>query len=87
MHILKLFALSCWLSCVKGCEIFCSRNYRPVCGFDGSCYTEARNSCFMKNINCGRKLKKSPVFKDIRPGPCKKSLVLCKLFPEDELKP
>ncbi|KAH8269383.1 hypothetical protein KR018_010760, partial [Drosophila ironensis] len=37
-----------------GCETLCSMNFRPVCGFDGDCYTDARNLCVMKNRNCRR---------------------------------
>jgi len=47
MHIFKLVALGFWFYCAEACDSYCSRNYRPVCGFDGTCYTEARNPCFM----------------------------------------
>ncbi|XP_016945759.3 uncharacterized protein [Drosophila suzukii] len=77
MHIFKLVALGFWFYCAEACDSYCSRNYRPVCGFDGTCYTEARNPCFMKSINCSRAANKKPVFKNIRNGACQKSVTIC----------
>ncbi|XP_017062967.1 uncharacterized protein LOC108102469 [Drosophila eugracilis] len=87
MNIFKLVALGCLSYLAEGCKTFCSRNYRPVCGFDGTCYTEARNACFMKNVNCLRVAKEEKVFKNVRHGICQQTLPICKLLPDDESKP
>nr|XP_017012062.2 uncharacterized protein LOC108067524 [Drosophila takahashii] len=78
MHFFKLVALGFLFYYAEGCEVFCSRNYRPVCGFDGTCHMERRNSCLMKSLNCRRATKGKPVFKNIRNGACSKSLERCK---------
>ncbi|XP_043662970.1 enhancer of split M1 protein [Drosophila teissieri] len=83
MHIFKLALVCFWFSFAESCETFCSRNFKPVCGYDGQCHTEAVNACQMKNINCQRAGNGKPVFKIVRRGACKSFFTFCKMLPED----
>jgi len=71
MRILGLALICFWFGFAESCEKVCAKNFKPMCGYDGQCYTEAVNACYMRNINCVRAAKG-------KPGKWITSLQICK---------
>lgn len=61
MRILGLALICFWFGFAESCEKVCAKNFKPMCGYDGQCYTEAVNACYMRNINCVRAAKENQV--------------------------
>ncbi|XP_033170193.1 uncharacterized protein LOC117147421 [Drosophila mauritiana] len=83
MHILGLALICFWFGFAESCQKVCAHNFKPMCGHDGKCFTEAVNACQMRNINCVRIAKRKPVFKKLHLGACQRYFTICKMLPED----
>uniref|UniRef100_T1GZE6 Kazal-like domain-containing protein n=1 Tax=Megaselia scalaris TaxID=36166 RepID=T1GZE6_MEGSC len=59
------------------CNGICTKDLRPICGYNGKCYKTFSNPCIMNFMNCENRQKNLPEFRKISNGNCSPRLQEC----------